>query len=115
MKYRTIAAALFALAVAGAANAQSGMKGMDMKDMPMKGMDKKGADGSIHKATGVVTKVDKDKVTIKHGPVASINWPSMTMAFKVKDKALMEKLAKDKKVEFEFKQEGSDYVVTGVK
>jgi len=29
--------------------------------------------------------------------------------------ALMDKLAKDKKVDFEFKQEGGDYVVTSVK
>ena len=62
-----------------------------------------------------MTKVDKDKVTIKHGPVPTINWPSMTMAFKVKDKALMDKLTKDRKVDFEFRQEGGDYVVTTVK
>ena len=115
MKYGNIVAALFVAAAAGPASAQSGgMKGMDM---PMKGMDmdKKGAKDAVHKATGIVTKVDKDKVTIKHGPVPTINWPSMTMAFKVKDKALMDKLGKDKKVDFEFKQEGNDYVVTAVK
>ena len=116
MKYANIALALFVVAAAGSANAQSGgMKGMDMKDMPMKGMDKKDAKDAVHKATGTVTKVDKDKVTIKHGPVPTINWPSMTMAFKVKDKALMDKLGKDKKVDFEFKQEGNDYIVTAVK
>jgi len=71
--------------------------------------------GPTHKTTGVVTKVDKDKVTIKHEPVQSMNWPSMSMAFTVKDKALMQKLAKNKKVDFEFKQEGKDYVVTSVK
>ena len=114
MIFRLLLAALV-LAVSAAANAQSGgMKGMEMKDMPMKGMDK-GAKETVHKASGVVTKVDKDRVTIKHGPVASINWPSMTMAFKVKDKALMDKLAKDKKVDFDFVQEGSDYVVTAVR
>jgi Cu(I)/Ag(I) efflux system periplasmic protein CusF len=117
MKGKLVLVALFTLAAAGAASAQSGgMKGMEMKDMPMKGMDmKKDAKGSVHKATGVVTKVDKDKVTIKHEPVQSMNWPAMTMAFNVKDKALMGKLAKDKKVDFEFKQEGKDYVVTAVK
>ena len=114
MNLKFLVAAL-ALAFGGAAQAQSGMKGMDMKDMPMKGMDRKDTSGTVHKASGVVTKVDKDKVTIQHGPVASINWPSMTMAFKVKDKALMDKLTKDKKVDFEFRQEGSDYVVTAVK
>ena len=70
---------------------------------------------AVHKATGVVTKTDKDKVTIKHEPVQSMNWPAMTMSFQVKDKALMEMLKKDQKVEFEFVQQGRDYVVIGVK
>lgn len=70
---------------------------------------------AVHKASGVVTKVDKEKVTIKHGAVPSLNWPAMTMPFTVKDKALMDKLAKDRKVDFEFRQEGRDYVVTSVK
>jgi len=69
----------------------------------------------VHKATGVVTKVDKDKVSIKHEPVQTLNWPGMTMAFKVRDKALMEKLAIGKKIDFEFTQEGRDYIVTAVK
>jgi len=71
--------------------------------------------GTVHKATGVVTKVDKDKVSIRHGPVPSLNWPSMTMAFKIKDKSLMERMKKDQKVDFEFIQDGRDYVVTAVK
>jgi Cu(I)/Ag(I) efflux system protein CusF len=63
----------------------------------------------------VVTKIDQNKVTIRHGPVQSIGWPSMTMAFMVKDKALMDKLGKDKKVDFEFRQDGKDYVISAVK
>ena len=69
----------------------------------------------VHKASGVVTRVDKDKVSIRHDPVPSLNWPSMTMAFKVKDKALMDKMKKGEKVDFDFVQEGRDYVVTAVK
>jgi Cu(I)/Ag(I) efflux system periplasmic protein CusF len=110
------------LAVTPFAIAQSGgMKGMDMKDMPMKDMDmkmdKKGSKGMTHQATGVITRVDstKSKVTIKHEPVRSINWGPMTMAFTVKDKAMLEKLNKDQKVDFEFVQEGKDYVVTKIK
>ena len=113
-----IAAALFAFAPLAVAQS-GGMKGMDMKDMPMKDMPmKKGeAKGTVHKATGVVTRVDaaKNRVTIKHEPVATLNWPTMTMGFAVKDKALMQKLTKDKKVEFEFTQEGKEFVVTAVK
>lgn len=71
----------------------------------------------VYKATGVVTKVDaaKSKVTIKHGPVESLKWPPMTMAFTVKDKAMLGKMAKGRKVEFEFQEQGNDYVITSVK
>lgn len=70
-----------------------------------------------HQATGVVTKTDaaNGKVTIRHEAVPSLKWPAMTMAFAVKDPALMNKLSKGTKVEFEFRQEGRDYVVTSVK
>jgi Cu(I)/Ag(I) efflux system protein CusF len=119
---RLVLAVATMLAVVPAAYSQ-GMKGMDMKDMPMmhKGMDMKmedkAANGPAHKATGVVTKVDaaRNKVTIKHEPVQSLGWPAMTMAFTVKDKAVLDKLAIDKKVTFEFKEEEKDYVITSVK
>ena len=98
------------LAASPVAFGQAGdMKGMDMK------IEKNDGQGTVHKATGVVTKVDKDKVSIKHGPVASLKWPAMTMAFKVKDKALFDKLKQGQKVEISFVQSGKDYTITEVK
>jgi Cu(I)/Ag(I) efflux system periplasmic protein CusF len=47
--------------------------------------------------------------------VASLKWPAMTMAFKVKDEGLWKKLEDGKKVEVEFAQQGKDYVITAVK
>ena len=90
-----------------------GMSGMDMKDM---GADKK-SEAKSHKGVGTVKKVDPaaGTVTIAHGPIRSINWPAMSMTFAVKDKALLGKLAPEKKVEFEFMQQGSDYVITSAK
>ena len=105
-------------ALAPVAVAQSGgMNGMDMKGMDMKGMEKSDAKATVHKATGIVTKVHaaKNRVTIRHEPVPSIKWPAMTMAFTVKDKALLERMPKGQKIDFEFVQQGRDYVVTAVK
>jgi len=105
---------ILALLVPGFAFAQStGMKGMDMKGMEM---DKK-AQGTTHKAVGTVKKIDtaKGTVTLDHEPVPSLNWQAMTMTFGVKDKSLFDKLIPDKKVELEFVQQGSNYVVTAVK
>lgn len=72
---------------------------------------------AAHQATGVVKKVDPKAgtVTLAHDPVKSLKWPAMTMGFTVKDKALLEKLPPGKKIEFEFVQQGKDYVITGVK
>src|SRR5712691_10556413 len=94
------------------------MMGKDQKGMEMKGMgaDKK-SEAKSHKCVGTVKKVDTaaGTVTIAHGPIGSINWPAMSMTFAVKDKALLGKFSQDKKVEFEFVQRGSDYVITSVK
>lgn len=111
------------LGMSSAAMAQSGdMKGMDMKGMDDMKMDRKPMSGNdkgqtAHKATGVVKSADRNKgtVTLAHEPVPSLKWPAMTMSFAVKDKAMLEKLPANKKVEFEFVQQGKDYVITGVK
>ncbi len=104
-----------------------GMKDMDMKDMDpqkckemMKGMNdkqsSKAGEAMTHKAEAVVKSVDPDqgKVTLAHGPVKSIGWPSMTMGFSVKDNSLLEKLTVGKKVNVEFVKQNNDYVLTKV-
>ena len=94
------------------------MAAAQTKHGEMKGMDHaQSAKSQIHKGTGVVTNVERNagKVTLKHEPIESLNWPGMTMAFTVKDKALLDNLAKDKKVQFEFIQEGKQYVITSIK
>lgn len=130
--------ALVSILIAGfsafAAAQSGGMKGMDMQDhkgmdmkdhkgMDKKGMDKKGkaksdkASGESHKASGKVTKVNPatNSVTIAHEPVASMNWPAMTMTFKVKDKKILEKAKSGEKVDFTFVQSGKDYTITDIK
>ena len=70
-----------------------------------------------HKGTGVVKSVDAKKGTVMlaHGPIQSLNWPAMTMRFRAKDKQLVEAVKPGQKVEFDFVQEGRDYVITGLK
>ncbi len=101
-----------------------GMGGMDMKDMDMKGMEmkkgdkaKKSAETKSHKGVGVVKSVDGEKgtVSIAHQPVTSMSWPAMTMTFKAKDKAMLERIKPGAKVEFSFVQSGKDYIVTKIK
>ena len=88
----------------------------DMGNMAMGTKPEAGAKGA-HKASATVKKLDAKAgvVTLSHGPVATLNWPAMTMTFKVKDKSLLPKLAEGKKVDVELTKDGEDYVVTSVK
>ena len=123
MTNTTIRAAFYTLLLATttafAQQKMDDMKGMDMGNMKGMDMDKKSSTSApaTHLANATVKKVD-DKartVTLAHGPIASLNWPAMTMSFKVKDKVLLKKLSVDKRVDVQFVKEGEDYVVTSVK
>jgi Cu(I)/Ag(I) efflux system protein CusF len=51
---------------------------------------------------GLVKKVDKDagKVTIRHGPIEKLGMPQMTMIFRVKDPAMLDRLQEGDKILF---------------
>lgn len=64
-----------------------------------------GHDGSlpmIKMSEGIVKKVDKPagKITIAHGPLENLNMPGMTMAFAVKDQAMLDLVKAGDKVSF---------------
>ena len=75
------------------------------------------AQQSAHQSSGKVTKVDPkaSSVTIAHAPIPAMKWPAMTMQFKVRDKALLDKLKPGEKIDFTFVQSGKDYVITEAK
>jgi Cu/Ag efflux protein CusF len=116
MKRLIVLSAVLALSIAMIPLSRAqGMGGMDMKGMDT-GKDKK-SEGKTHKGAGTVKKVDPTggKVTIAHGPIPTMKWPAMNMTFTVKDRALLGKFSQDKKVEFEFVEQESNYVITSVK
>ena len=114
MKRITSTVLAIAMALSGAAvlaqKKMDDMKGMDMGKKPATGAQ------PVHKTKATVKKVDAKagSVTLAHEPVASLNWPSMTMGFKVKESALLNKLTEGKRVDVEFVQEGKDYVIQSV-
>jgi Cu(I)/Ag(I) efflux system protein CusF len=67
-------------------------------------------------AEGEIRKVDKGakKITIKHGPVPSIDMPPMTMVYQVKDAALLERVKAGDKVKFDARKVDGQYVVTRI-
>ena len=66
---------------------------------------------------GQVVLINKDKtmVTLKHDPIAAIHWPAMTMAFKVKNSAVLAKSKVGDKVSFTLAPDGKNYMVTSIK
>lgn len=67
-------------------------------------------------ADGEIRRVDKDakKITIKHGPMPSLEMPPMTMVFQVKDPAMLEQVKAGDKVKFEAQKLGGAFTVTRI-
>ena len=65
---------------------------------------------------GEVRKMGKDwnKITIKHGPIPSLDMPPMTMVFQVKDPALLDQVKAGDKILFVAEKTGGRYIVTHV-
>ena len=65
-------------------------------------------------ADGEVRKIDKDagKMTIKHGELKNLDMPAMTMVFRVKDPAMLERLQPGDKIKFSAEKIGGQFTVT---
>ena len=65
---------------------------------------------------GEVRKVDKDagKITLKHGPIPNLEMPAMTMVFRVKDRAMLDKVKEGDKLRFAADKVGGVYTVTAI-
>ncbi|WNF45224.1 copper-binding protein [Pseudomonas sp. SG20056] len=60
---------------------------------------------------GEIRKIDaaNQKITLRHGPLANIGMPPMTMVFQVQDAAQLEGLKVGDKVSFVAQQQGSQF------
>jgi Cu(I)/Ag(I) efflux system periplasmic protein CusF len=68
-------------------------------------------------ADGEVRRVDKDaqKLTIRHGPLPQLDMPQpMTMVYRVKDPALLDKVKAGDKIRFEAEKIGGAFTVTSI-
>ena len=70
-----------------------------------------------HRAEGKVEEVDASSgtVSLSHGPIASLKWPTMTMEFKVANASLLKALKPGSKVAVEFvERQPGEWVITSV-
>ena len=72
------------------------------------------AAGSL--SEGEVRKVDKDaqEITVRHGPLANLDMPAMTMVFRVKDPAMLDKVKAGDKVKFRAEKVGGAFTITHI-
>ena len=75
-----------------------------------------GAPAASVNADGEVRKIDKEqgKVTLKHGPIANLDMPGMTMIFKVADAKLLEAIKEGDKVRFAADRVNGAMTVTAI-
>lgn len=67
-------------------------------------------------ADGEVRKVDREqgKITLKHGEIKNLDMSPMTMVFRVKDPAMLDKVKEGDKVGFSADKIGGQFTVTGI-
>ena len=70
------------------------------------------AQNIVH-AQGVVRDVDKDsnRIVIACDPVPALMWPQMTVAFPVRDKAMLVAVAPGVRAEFDIRPQGDEFVI----
>lgn len=101
MKFSTLFfAAALALPFAGAATAQPAPAAT--------------AAAPVTLVAGEVKKVNKEtgKMTIKHGPLVSLDMPAMTMVFRVKDPAMLDQVKVGDKINFAVERANGAITVT---
>lgn len=64
---------------------------------------------AAHEGAGVVTAVGGNEITLRHEPIASMNWPAMNMTFQAQSPALLEGLRAGDPVRFQ--ESGSGQVI----
>lgn len=68
-----------------------------------------------HRGEGKVESVDKEEIVLSHGAIPSLQWPPMTMGFKVPAGGLPGNVATGDAVTFEFRQSGEgEYEITSI-
>lgn len=108
-----IAAAGFALASSNAL-AQAQMQ-MPMHDHgPHDAMSPPSQGDANALSEGEIKKIDKEtgKLTVQHGPLANLNMPGMTMAFKAQDPAMLDQVKVGDKIRFRVERVNGAYAIT---
>jgi Cu(I)/Ag(I) efflux system periplasmic protein CusF len=65
---------------------------------------------------GEVVKIDKaqSRIRVKHAEIKNLDLPAMTMAFKVKDPAMLDQVQEGDRVKFSAEKVGGQFTITAI-
>jgi Cu(I)/Ag(I) efflux system periplasmic protein CusF len=66
------------------------------------------------KLVAIQINLDQGKVTLKHGPIKNLDMPGMTMAFRVKDKSILNGIAVGDRVIFTADRIENEIIVNSI-
>ncbi len=95
-------------------DSEASLKGIESR---LNAEPKPGEVAQRHTGEAIVESIDRDAITLSHGPIASMKWPDMTMGFKLGEvgKAGQAKaIAPGDRVRFRFYQSGQDFVLDSI-
>jgi Cu(I)/Ag(I) efflux system protein CusF len=71
---------------------------------------------AVRQSDGEVRKMNKEqgKMTLKHGPIANLEMPGMTMVFKVSDPKMLDSIKEGDKVKFAASKVNGAITVTSI-
>jgi Cu(I)/Ag(I) efflux system membrane fusion protein len=85
-------------------DSEASLKGTTMRMSDTASQSDTKAAVAIHHGSGKVEKIGKDEITLSHGPIASLDWPSMTMGFKLAANAKIDKFTVGDMVNFDIRK-----------
>ncbi len=96
-------------------DSEASLKGTETRLTGTSAADNKAAGGLTHHGAGKIEKIDKDEITISHGPIPSLQWGAMTMGFKPPAAGLPSNIAVGDSVVFDIRptQDGR-FEITGI-
>ena len=84
-------------------DSEASLSAMEVRPIPSAAA-QPSAKTTSHRATGRIEKIAPDGVTLSHGPVPTMNWPAMTMTFRLGGAALARGFKVGDRVRFTFEQ-----------
>jgi membrane fusion protein, copper/silver efflux system len=69
---------------------------------------------AMHHGEGKVENIGKDELTLSHGPIPSLQWPAMTMGFKVQPEVVPKNIRVGDAVAFDVRQKDGAYEITKI-